>query len=196
MAPSFLIIGATGNTGVGVVHTLSSLLEIRAFFSSYNIIALTRNASGKAAQELAKLHRVQVIEKNWIYISAEWLREHQIQRLFIASHIGPSHFTDESLILTYAKEAEVEYVVRISTTASYISPDTSVFHGRNHWAVETMLSQPEFNSMKWSSLRPNGLTSLIVGILQGWLKISRETSKQSPLGIVFDGDAPVAMADP
>lgn len=196
MAPAFLIVGSTGNTGTGVVNALSTLLEKSKVYSDYKIIALTRTASSPVAQKLSQLPHVQVIEKNWLSLDAAWLREHDIRRMFMASHSGPTQFTDESLVLNQAREAGVEYVVRVSTTASYITPDTSIFVGRIHWALEAMLSQPEFDSLKWTSLRPNGFTGMFLQGLQVWLKNYRETGRKDPLGITMDRDHPTALIDP
>lgn len=196
MSPNFLIIGATGNTGVGVTHELSKLVKESNAYGSYGIIALTRNASGTSAQELAKLPNVQMIEKNWVELTTEWFKEHDIKRLFIASHNDPTQFTDESLVLNYAREAGIEYVVRISTTASNVTPDTTVYYGRAHWAVETMLDQPEFSSIKWTSLRPNIFTNFLTPIVQNWLEKYRKTGEKDPLGIIVEADVPVAVVDP
>jgi uncharacterized protein YbjT (DUF2867 family) len=68
--PAFLIVGATGNTGGGVVKTLASLLPQNDHFSAYRIIALTRDANGSTAKELAEIDNVEVVEKDWTYIDA------------------------------------------------------------------------------------------------------------------------------
>jgi uncharacterized protein YbjT (DUF2867 family) len=196
MAPSILVVGATGNTGRGVVQTLASLLGASKLFSKHRIIGLTRNTKGAAAQELARIPHVEMMQKNWTMINADWLREHQVQRLFIACPVSATQFTDESLFLNYALEAGVEYVVRISTTTSNVGPATAVFYGRNHWAVEVMLSQPEFSAMKWTSLQPNVFTSFFTPIVQGWLKKYRETGQKDPFKLTIDGDNGVAMIDP
>lgn len=195
-SPSFLIIGATGNTGTGVVNTLSNLLEHSKTSTGYRILAVTRDSKSAKAEEFSKLPHVEIIEKNWVYLDVNWFKEHNVKRLFIASHFGPTHFTDESLILNYAREAGVEYVVRISTTNAYIGPATSVYHGRSHWAVETMLSQPEFNRLKWTSLRPNGFIGNFVYPAQAWLSEYRKTGRQTPFKINIDGEQPFAAVDP
>lgn len=194
--PSFLIVGSTGNTGGGVVKTLASLLPRHDRFANYRIIALTRNANGSTAQELARIDNVEVIEKDWTYIDAAWLQQHQVERLFIASHNGVTHFTDETLLLTRALEAGIKYLVRISTTKGNVSPTTQVFYGRNHWAIENLLSQPEFDDMKWTSLQPNGFTSLPIYGAVEWTKKFKETGKKERLDTMFDEKAGVALVDP
>lgn len=86
MTPFFLSVGATGNTVHGIVEILSKTLDSSRTFSKYRILAQTRLANSIAAKELAKLPHVEIIELNWTEISAVWLREHQVVRIFIASH--------------------------------------------------------------------------------------------------------------
>ena len=196
MSPSILIVGATGNTGVGVVDTIMQLAP-KTSFANHDIIALTRDTKGSSAQAMAAKHEsLRLIEKDWTMIDAAWLKEHEVERLFVASHNGVSHFTDESLFLNAALQAQVKYVVRISTTNSNIGPDTRVFYARNHWAVETMLETPQFESMHWSSLQPNGFISLVTPALTGWLETYRKSGKKDTLRLILDGDHPNALIDP
>lgn len=64
MAPTILIAGATGNTGRSVVETLPKLLQ-GTELASYRILALTRSKDSAAAQNLATIPGVEVVEKNW-----------------------------------------------------------------------------------------------------------------------------------
>jgi len=121
MAPTILIVGATGNTGRSVVETLPELLRDTKL-SSYRILALTRTKDSAAAKKLAEISGVEVAEKNWTDIDDEWLRQHQVERLFIASHNGVSHFAEESQFHYFALQAGVKYAVRISTTAYSVKP--------------------------------------------------------------------------
>ena len=120
MTPSFLIVGATGNTGKSLVETLSNILDTHATFSGYRILAQTRSVSGATAKRLAQLPHVEVVEQNWVEITAAWLREHNVVRAFIASHNQPNQFAEESTFHLAALNAGVEYVVRISTTAANV----------------------------------------------------------------------------
>ena len=121
MAPTILIVGATGNTGRSVVETLPKLLQ-NTKLSSYRILALTRSKDSAIAKKLAEISGVEVAEKNWTEIDDQWLREHEVERLFIASHNGVSHFAEESQFHYFALQAGVKYAVRISTTAYSVKP--------------------------------------------------------------------------
>jgi hypothetical protein len=62
MPPSFIIVGATGNTGRAVAETLSAQLQASSVFATQRILALTRSAASSEAQKLGKLPHV---EFNW-----------------------------------------------------------------------------------------------------------------------------------
>ncbi|KAI1125116.1 hypothetical protein F5Y10DRAFT_247901 [Nemania abortiva] len=196
MAPTILIAGATGNTGRGVVETLSKLLETSSVISGHRIIALTRSSSGAVAQKLAKLPGVEVIEKNWIEVSADWLRENQVVRAFVASQPQSSQFTEESTFLIAALYAGVEYVVRISTNAPNVRPDCLAFYPRTHWALETLLSTPEFERLKWTSLQPTAFAEFYLGTAAELINQYRKTGKQDTLRIIGPADVPIAVIDP
>jgi len=194
MSPTILVVGSTGNTGKAVTETLSKELSSSSF-AQHRIIALTRSLKGSAAQQLSKLNHIDMVEEDWTMIDADWLKKHEVERIFIASHNGVSHFTDESLFLTYALEAGVKYVVRISTTKANIAPNTAVFYARNHWAVETMLSTPEFADLAFTSLQPNVFTAYTIPGCVAWLKSFKETGLQQPLKLMADESAAVAVVD-
>ncbi|KAG7532176.1 hypothetical protein FFLO_03725 [Filobasidium floriforme] len=196
MSPTFLIVGATGNTGAGVTKTLAKELSSSPRFAQHRVIALTRHAESSTAKELASKQHVEVVEQDWTEITTKWLQDHEVERIFIASHNGPTQFSDESLFLTHALESGcVEYVVRISTTAGNIGPATKVAYARTHWAIETMLESPEFGSLGWTSLRPNVFpnSSAWVG---DWYRDYKKTGKQGTLKMGIDKDAPLAPIDP
>ncbi|OJI80519.1 hypothetical protein ASPTUDRAFT_129437 [Aspergillus tubingensis CBS 134.48] len=117
MAPTILIVGATGNTGRAVTETLPKLLKANEAFKSHRVLAQTRSLNSSSAQQLAKIPGVEVIEKNWTEITSDWLRENEVVRAFIASHNAPNQFAEESAFHVAALGAGVEYVVRISTSA-------------------------------------------------------------------------------
>jgi len=193
--PSFLVVGATGNTGGGVLNHLTAALPKSDRFTKYRIIGLTRDTNGAKAKELAKLPQVEMIAKNWTMINSAWLREHEVERVFIAGAAGASQFADESLFLNYALEAGVQYAVRISTTPANIGPTTPVYYGRNHWALETMLEQPEFNALKWTSLQPAVFISMFNAAAKDWVSTYKRDGTKKPYKIMHDGDHPVAPID-
>jgi uncharacterized protein YbjT (DUF2867 family) len=195
MSPTILVVGATGNTGRNVVRTLSSILP-STLGRNYRIIALTRNAKSSVAQILSQLPNVSVLEKDWTTIDAAWLKEHNILRAFIASHNLPHQYTDESALLVAMLTAGVKYVVRISTAQEYVQPSSPIYYGRTHWAIENMLQQPEFGDMAWTSLRPNGFTSMAFISVMGWLKEYKESGVMEPLPLLMGKEDRVAVVDP
>ncbi|OIW32467.1 NAD(P)-binding protein [Coniochaeta ligniaria NRRL 30616] len=196
MAPTILVVGATGNTGRSVVETLSKLLKTsETSFSGHRILALTRSLDGRAAQQLARLPGVQVVEQNWVEITADWLRQHNVVRAFIAPHNQPNQFAEESTFHLAALHAGVEYVVRISTTAANVRPDCPAYYPRNHWAIETLLSSPEFQRLHWTSLQPNIFTTFYLAPAVELVKNYRKTGKQGPLRLMASEDAPVGIID-
>ncbi|GAQ12114.1 hypothetical protein ALT_9435 [Aspergillus lentulus] len=196
MAPSILIVGATGNTGRAVTQTLPKLLQSSSTLRGNRIIALTRSSSSPVAQQLAKLPGVQVIEQNWVEITADWLREHHVTRAFIASHNAPNQFAEESTFHLNALHAGVKYVVRISTTAANVRPDCPAYYARQHWAIEALLGSPEFNDLQWTSLQPNIFSPLILSPAAELIKKYRKTGEQDSLRLMLSEDAPVGIIDP
>ncbi|KAL4862772.1 hypothetical protein BDV12DRAFT_178374 [Aspergillus spectabilis] len=194
--PSILIVGATGNTGRAVTQTLPKLLQSSSTLLGNRIIALTRSSSSPVAQELAKLPGVEVIEQNWVEITADWLREHHVARAFIASHNGPNQFAEESTFHLNALHAGVKYVVRISTTAANVRPDCPAYYARQHWAIEALLGSPEFSNLQWTSLQPNVFSPLIMSPAAEFIKEYRKTGKQNMLRLLLSEDASVGIIDP
>ncbi|KAK1471347.1 hypothetical protein CTAM01_16564 [Colletotrichum tamarilloi] len=195
MTPTILIAGATGNTGRSVVETLSRFLNNSDASPNTRILALTRSIDSSTAQHLASLPTVTMIEKNWVDINASWLREQNVIKAFIASHNNPNQFAEESTFHQAALKAGVRYVVRISTTAANVRPDSEAYHPRTHWAIEAMLSSPEFKELKWTSLQPNIFFSGYLYSAVEFVKEYRQTKKQGTLKLIADKDAPVGAID-
>lgn len=198
MAPTILIVGATGNTGQETVRTLSKLLDSSKTFSSYRLLAQTRSANGAAAQKLAKLPHVQVIEHAWSEITQDWLRDQQVIRAFIASHNQPSQFAEESSFLVACLKAHVKYVVRISTTAANVFPSNEAYYPRSHWAIEALLSSPDFAPLHWSSLQPNVFFSFVLGSAAEIVKAHRRGHKahNDTLRLILDENTPTGVVHP
>ncbi|KAH6632943.1 hypothetical protein C7974DRAFT_391820 [Boeremia exigua] len=195
MFPSFLIVGATGNTGRSVVETLSKGLQNSQNFADYRILAQTRSADSSASKEIAKLPNVEVVEIQWPEITSEWLQDHGVARAFIASHNQPNQFAEESTFHNAALQAGVKYVVRISTTAANVRPDCKAYYPRTHWAIETMLESPAFDNLHWTSLQPNVFLSFYVGPAADMIRRVRSGENPGTLRLMASADAPVAAID-
>lgn len=196
MAPTILVVGATGNTGRSVVETLSKLLSASSTLPGHRVIALTRSQNSPVAQNLASIPGVKVLEKNWVDITPAWLREHEVVRAFIASHNQPNQFADESTFHLAALRAGVQYIVRISTTAANVHPDSDAYYPRSHWAIEALLSSPEFEALQWTSLQPNVFTNFWLAPAAELIKQYRKTGTQHTLRLMASQDAPVGVVDP
>ncbi|KAI7895313.1 uncharacterized protein EV154DRAFT_457840 [Mucor mucedo] len=193
MAPTILVVGATGNTGKNVIHNLPKLIQSS---SNYRILGLTRSLNNPVSQELAAIPQVEMQEKDWTTIDANWLKEQEVVRVFIAPHNLPHQFLDESAFYVAALEAGIEYLVKISTSEHFIGPASPVFYGRAHWAIEKMLSQPEYDGLKWTSLRPNVFTTAYLTTVVDWIKNYRKNGTKDHLKLVMGADTPVALVDP
>ncbi|KAG9204384.1 hypothetical protein G6514_000840 [Epicoccum nigrum] len=194
MSPSLLIVGATGNTGRGVVETLSN--SIHRHTAGYRILALTRSSESATAQQLSRLPNVTIVETNWTEITADWLREQNVVRAFIASHNNPNQFAEESTFHLAALRAGVKYVVRISTTAANVRPDCDAYYPRTHWAIENMLQSPAFEELQWTSLQPNVFAAFWMGPAAELIKSVRSGKKQDTLRLMANPDTPVGIIDP
>ncbi|THV54706.1 hypothetical protein BGAL_0021g00080 [Botrytis galanthina] len=195
MAPTILIIGATGNTGVPLTQYLSAHLP-----PTQRILALTRSASSPTALHLASLPSVQVLEHAYTEITTSWLLEHEVHRVFISTHTEPTHFSEESQFLLTARAADVKYVVRMSTTAANVHAVTLPYYARSHWAIETLLSTPEFSAsgeLKWTSLQPNGFTNMYLYTAAAFIQEYRATgSVPETLSLAADENAKVGIVNP
>lgn len=194
MAPTILVVGATGNTGKNVVRSLPYLLANNKM--SYRILGLTRSLDSPASQKLAKLPHVEMQGKDWTTIDAAWLQSREVVRVYIAPHNLPNQFVEESAFYAALLNAGVKYVVRVSTNVKYISPTSPVYYGRSHWAIENLLGQPAFKNLQWTSLQPNFYTASYLMSAANWIKAYRKSGKQETLAIVPANDAAVAMIDP
>jgi uncharacterized protein YbjT (DUF2867 family) len=196
MSSSFLIIGATGNTGRGVVEIISNTVRASQTFSEHRILAQTRSASSATAKELATLPNVEIVEISWPAITPQWLREHKVDRVFIASHNQPDQFAEESTFHYAALKAGVKYVVRISTTASNVRPDCPTYYPRTHWAIEAMLESPAYEKLHWTSIQPNVfLTHWLLSAAE-LIKKVRDGGKQDTLRLMANETKPIGAVDP
>ncbi|EAT79233.2 hypothetical protein SNOG_13349 [Parastagonospora nodorum SN15] len=197
MTPTILIVGATGNTGVNTVHTLSTLLNSPAHpLSNHRILALTRSTKTPTSTALSNLPSVEVIEKDWTTITTSWLTSQHVTRAFIASHNLPSHFSDES---RPARGAAARLgAVRSCASArrpEVVSAASKVYYARAHWALETMLADADFKNMAWTSLQPNVFVGPYLGGPAAWVREYKNTGVQGKLGIILGEDDSVAILD-
>ncbi|KAI5269511.1 NAD(P)-binding protein [Aureobasidium subglaciale] len=195
MAPTILIVGATGNTGKKVAETLPSLIKNTNSLADHRILCLTRSSSSEAAKKLAKFPGVELAEQNWVEIDAAWLQEHNVERIFIASHNEPNQFAEESQFYVNCLLANVKYVVRISTTGVNVKPDFLAYYPRQHWAIEQLLGSQEFTNLAWTSLPPNGFLPMFLWPAADFIKNYRKTGEQGSLGMMVDSDTPTALID-
>lgn len=135
-------------------------------------------------------------EKDWTDTDIQWLKDNEIVRIFLASFNTMSAFALEANFLNNARLAGVKYIVRISTTPMNVSATTEVYYGRTHWAIENLLSQPEFKSLQWTSLQPQVFTNSYFTTCVSWLQNCKKTGKQEPLGLMADESTPNAVLDP
>ena len=184
MSPTVLIAGATGNTGVAVVETLSKLQAANTdpILSNRRIVAHSWSADSRIAQHLASLSGVSVAEKLWVDITPEWPVDNQVARAFIAAQALPTHFVEESAFLVAALRVGVRYVVRISTTVANVRPDCQAFYSRPHWALEALLAAPKFAGMQWTSLQPNLFSAFYFASAAEFVQGYRRIGKQEPSG--------------
>lgn len=192
MAPTILVVGATGNTGKHAVQGLSKLFE----GTQYRILGLTRSLDSPISKRLAALPQVEMLEKDWTQIDAAWLKNQHVEKAFVAPHNLIHQFYDESSLHVAMLNANVKYVVKLSTMLEFIGPANLVFYGRAHWAIENLLHQPEFEGLQWTSLRPNVFTNTFLGSVVEWIRKFRETGQQDRLDLVPAADVPVSLIDP
>ncbi len=195
MSKSILIVGATGNTGKPVVQTLSSILQ-NSSSVPYRIIGLTRSIDSAASKTLAALANVEMIEKDWTTIDAEWLKAHHVVRAYVAPHNLPHQYSDESGLHIALLQAGVKYVVKLATADYLMSALSPVYYARAHLAIEDLLSRPEFKAMQWTSLRPNAFIPTVLQPVAAWIQQFKKTGKQEHLHFMLPADFATAIIDP
>ncbi|EPS31886.1 hypothetical protein PDE_06844 [Penicillium oxalicum 114-2] len=177
------------------LSTLSKLVQAPSSpVANHRILALTRAPTGSVAQHLAGLPGVEVIEKCWTEITPEWLLAQDVVRAFIAPHNKPTQFAEESTFHLSLRDAGVKYVVRISTTAAHVHPDSIAYYPRAHWAIETLLGTTEFENLHWTSLQPNVFQTFFLSAAQ-FIREFRETGQQGTLKLMGSRETPVGVID-
>jgi uncharacterized protein YbjT (DUF2867 family) len=195
MTPTILIVGATGNTGKKVVETLPTLLKSSESLSGHRILCLTRSAKSDAAQNLKKIPGIELAEQNWVDIDAAWLKDHNVERVFMASHNFPVQFAEESQFYVNCVRAGVKYVVRISTTANAVRPDSIAYYQRAHWAIKSVLSSPPYEKLGWTSLQPHIFLPMVLSTAADFVKEYRQSRKQGKLSLFMNKDMAAGLID-
>ncbi|KAL6229956.1 hypothetical protein BDW75DRAFT_234800 [Aspergillus navahoensis] len=181
MAPSILIVGVTGNIGRSVTETLPGLLKTSGPLSNHWVTALTRSLDSSVAKELAELPGIEMIRAKLGRNYPRVAREHEFAK---------------STFHLAARQANVEYVVKISTTAANVCPDSNSYYARSHWAVEALLASPEFERMQWSSLQPNIFSQFYLAPAVEPIQHYRKTGERGTLKLIVVEHGPVSVIDP
>jgi uncharacterized protein YbjT (DUF2867 family) len=196
MTPAILVIDASGNIMEGICSALPGLFKMSETLQCHRIIAIVTSVSRTSARWHTKTPSVELIEQDWAELDATWLRANKVVRAFIASHNRPNQFAEESQFHVEALSAGVKYVVRISTAAANVRPDHLAYLSRTHWAIKTMLSQPTFKDLQWSSLQHNVFLPFILWQAVEFVKEHRTSGEQATLGLLLDSESPVGVIDP
>jgi hypothetical protein len=73
--------------------------------------------------------------------------------------------------------------------------DCPAFYPRAHWAIESLLGQPEYRNYHWSSLQPNIFATQVMAPALDLIKEYRKTGKQGPFSMIMDTNSPNAVVD-
>lgn len=195
MGPTILVVGATGNTGRAVVHKLLEMLQTSDVKAGSRVLGVTRSTRSEISKQLSQLPNFTLLEKDWTEIDADWLRQHNVTRAFIAPHNQSNQFPEESGFHRALLLAGVKYVVRISTTSANVGPTSPVFYGRQHWAIETLLNDPSFEGLQWTSLQPNVFYVHYLQTAAKWIMDYRKSGIQGILRLMPPADTKNAPID-
>lgn len=140
------VTAATGNTGVALVQALSQ--------AGHQVVAITRDPLGKAAQELVALPGVEAL-------TLEDAFNKPVDRVYLASAATRDMFVVETDIINAARKAGAKYIVKLATVDSWMHVYNDLFYARSHLAVEHFLEQGD---IPFTSLRPNLFHNNAVGL--------------------------------
>jgi nucleoside-diphosphate-sugar epimerase len=176
MAPTFLIIGATGTQGGSVVQALVSSPSLPP---SANILALTRNTTSAKAKALAALDsRVHLLNgdpanPSQIFESAKAFNT-QIDSVFLVTVHGPpgseegqAHGIIDASLAHGVKHFVFTSADRGGDVVSETNP-TPVAHIATKYRIELYLKEKcAATSMKWTILRPTTFMDNLTPGLEG-----------------------------
>ena len=80
-------------------------------------------------------------------------------------------------------------------SAANVTPNFLAYYPRSHWAIEMMLSQPEYKDLAWTSLQPNGFLPMFLSPSADFIKNYRKTGKQGTLSMIIDASTPTGLVD-
>lgn len=164
-----LVTGATGNTGRSVVRALE-----RANASVRPLVrAAESEPSAPAGAVVADYDDAAALEQAMS----------GVKRVFLVSPFGPKQIEQEKRIIDLATKANVEVVVKISsTTPEFRSRSVSAIHV-NHAEIENHL---RLSGLTWVMVRPNFFMQNLFGLL-GQFKAEGRVShpfNESRLGMI------------
>eukprot|EP00026_Physarum_polycephalum_P011350 Phypoly_transcript_11568.p1 GENE.Phypoly_transcript_11568~~Phypoly_transcript_11568.p1 ORF type:complete len:291 (+),score=42.12 Phypoly_transcript_11568:185-1057(+) len=166
-----VVSGATGNTGVVVVETLSKL--------GHEVIALSRTPSSDVSKRLASLPNVTVVLNEEAFSKP-------VDRIYVCFPPTRTLFVDETEFLRQAYQAKVKYIVKLATAESFMKdPLDKRFYARSHIAIEHILEQ---GNIPWTSIRAN--------LFFNWVGVDWQEVKKTKKFSSAIGNAPAACIYP
>jgi NAD(P)H dehydrogenase (quinone) len=168
------VIGATGNTGSATVKELVSLGE--------DPLCIVRNVD-KANKVLGANAKTAVAEITDRPALEKALRG--IKSLFVVTGHNPQSGDQQINILEAAKEAGVEFFVKVSGGRDIVAPDSASVVGRGHYAVEEAMKE---SGLSWCILSP-GL------FMQNMFMQAESIKSEGKIVQPYPKDFPLAFVD-
>jgi len=168
------VVGATGNTGRAVVNELKRLGQAP--------ICVVRNAD-KAREVLGADAKTAVAELTDRPALVKALKG--VTSVFVVTGHNPNMVEQQNNVLEAAREAGVEYLVRVSGSRFFVVPDSPSVIGRGHYAIEERLRD---SGMKWVILRPGFF-------MQNTFGQAASIKSDSKIILPFPADLPFAFID-
>jgi uncharacterized protein YbjT (DUF2867 family) len=168
------VVGATGNTGRGVVKELTQL--------GHTPICVVRNPDkarevlgGDAKTVVAELNDRPALEKAFKGVIS----------VFVVTGHNPNMVEQQNNVLDAALAAGVQYLVRVSGSRFFILPDSPSVIGRGHYAIEERLRG---SGIKWVILRPGFF-------MQNTFGQAASIKNDGKIVLPFPADLPFAFID-
>ncbi|SFM49590.1 Uncharacterized conserved protein YbjT, contains NAD(P)-binding and DUF2867 domains [Bradyrhizobium sp. Rc3b] len=174
MMNSIAVIGATGMTGSATVRELSR--------KGFDPLCVVRDRD-RARSILGERARVAIADIDSRADLATALRG--VDRLMFVTGRSRTLREQQVNILEAAREAGVDFALKVSGARGIVGRDSVVMLGRDHYHVEQMLQSVV---PSWCILRP-GL------FMQNTLEQGRSVTEQSNLVIPCDGDLKLSFID-